>query len=149
MQNHNGNGTAVLLARGLAALWATLIVAAPAGALAASTETVLHAFAGGSDGNTLFAGLITDGEGNLYGITEGGGASYAGTVFELKRPVSASGTWSKTVLYDFKGGSDSGYPFRGLIADSQGNFYGTAEGGPSDGHSVRANAACLSRWDLD
>jgi uncharacterized repeat protein (TIGR03803 family) len=100
MQNHNGNGTAALLARGFAALWTTLIVAAPAGALAASVETVLHAFAGGGDGKTVFAGLTADGEGNLYGTTEGGGASYAGTVFELKRAASAGATWTKTVLYD-------------------------------------------------
>ena len=38
------------LARGFATLCAALIVAAPAGALAAPTETVLHAFTGGSDG---------------------------------------------------------------------------------------------------
>ena len=46
------------LARGFATLCAALIVAAPAGALAAPTETVLHAFTGGSDGGNPQAGLI-------------------------------------------------------------------------------------------
>lgn len=33
----------------------------------------------------LFSGLTLDAEGNLYGVTNGGGAFQAGTVFELAR----------------------------------------------------------------
>jgi uncharacterized repeat protein (TIGR03803 family) len=48
------------------------------------TETVLHAFAGGLDGQTPASGLIFDTAGNLYGSTaEGGSISNAGTVFEI------------------------------------------------------------------
>ena len=39
------------------------------------TETVLYSFAGGSDGANPDGGLIADSSGNLYGTTEGGGAS--------------------------------------------------------------------------
>jgi len=48
-------------------------------------ETILYAFSGGNDGGGPFAGLITDGSGNLYGTTYIGGADGDGTVFELKK----------------------------------------------------------------
>ena len=51
------------------------------------TEKVLYYFMGvgpaGVDGVYPYAGLIMDSSGNLYGTTQGGGASSAGTVFEL------------------------------------------------------------------
>jgi hypothetical protein len=49
-------------------------------------ETVVHPFACLSgDGTAPFSGLISDGAGNLYGTTAGGGAnvSVGGTVYEL------------------------------------------------------------------
>jgi uncharacterized repeat protein (TIGR03803 family) len=53
----------------------------PAGAT--WTETVLHNFGNGTDGNTLPGGLIFDDSGNLYGVTGSGGAFNGGTVFEI------------------------------------------------------------------
>ena len=48
------------------------------------TETVLHAFAGGSsDGEQPWAGLIQGSDGNLFGATVAGGTSGYGTVFKL------------------------------------------------------------------
>ena len=47
------------------------------------TETVLHSFGNGTDGQYPYAGLIFDGAGNLYGTTYGGGIHDYGTVFEL------------------------------------------------------------------
>jgi len=83
-------------------------------------ETVLHAFAGGTnDGATPEAGLLADTAGNLYSTTWGGGAHGSGTVFK----VSPSGT--ESVLYSFTGGSGGGYPFAEVIIDSTGNIYGT------------------------
>jgi uncharacterized repeat protein (TIGR03803 family) len=46
------------------------------------TESVLHSFAGGSDGQYPYAGLAADSKGNLYGTTAEGGANY-GTVFRV------------------------------------------------------------------
>ena len=57
--------------------------------------------------------------GNLYGTTDGGGASGAGVVFK----VDTSG--NETVLYSFTGGADGAYPNAGVILDSAGNLYGT------------------------
>ncbi len=76
-------------------------------------------------------GLIMDSSGNLYGTTETGGASNDGTVFEL---AQASGT--ATTLASFNG-TDGETPLAGLIMDSSGNLYGTAEvGGKSDDGTV-------------
>ncbi len=84
--------------------------------------TLLHSFAGGaSDGKNPFAALILDGTGNLYGTTEYGGSSNAGTVFTLK----TDGT-GFTLLYSFAGyPSDGSDPIGALILDGASNLYGT------------------------
>jgi len=56
-------------------------------------------------------------------VTDAGGADGQGTVFELDT------TGKETVLYSFTGGADGGRPGSVLIADSEGNLYGTTEGG--------------------
>ena len=91
------------------------------------TETVLYSFAGGSDGDHPYGGVIQGSDGNFYGTTYQGGTSGFGTVFK----VTPSGT--ETVLYTFAGGSSDGaYPEAGLIQGSDGNFYGnTLQGGAS------------------
>jgi len=96
------------------------------------TETVLYtfkgrAFGGGSDGANPYGGLVFDAAGNLYGTTEWGGPIAMGTVFKLS--PNADGSWSESVLYTFKGGSDGGHPRAGLALDEAGNLYGTTAGG--------------------
>jgi len=89
-------------------------------------ETVLHSFAGGTDGAYPYAALLMDAAGNLYGTTSAGGGgtgcfgSGCGTVFKLSK------AGKETVLYSFKGGTDGGRPYSALIVDTAGNFYGTA-----------------------
>jgi uncharacterized repeat protein (TIGR03803 family) len=97
---------------------------------ASGRETILHNFSGppsgGGDGASPSGGVIRDAAGNLYGVTGGGGAYGAGTVFELDT------TGKETLLYSFTGGSDGGGPDSVLLLDSQGNLYGaTADGGNS------------------
>lgn len=94
----------------------------------AGNETVLHAFAGGTDGSTPLAGLVRDAVGDLYGTTVSGGSGGTscggcGTVFKVDR----SGT--ETVLYSFAGDPDGASPEGGLIQDGEGNLYGTTAGG--------------------
>ena len=49
-------------------------------------ETALYSFTGGADGGYPLAGLIRDSKGNLYGTTNGGGASGAGVgLFKLDK----------------------------------------------------------------
>lgn len=93
------------------------------------TETVLYSFcsqAGCADGDAPVGGLIMDAAGNLYGTTEFGGPSRAGTVFE----VAPDGT--QTVLYSFCAKTkcvDGSQPTAGLIIDAAGNLYGTTSDG--------------------
>ena len=64
------------------------------------SETVLHSFAGGPDGQGPSNGLIIDPFGNLYGTTVAGGDnvnSTRGTVFELS---PFGGGWTEQVIYD-------------------------------------------------
>jgi uncharacterized repeat protein (TIGR03803 family) len=94
--------------------------------LATGVETVLHSFAGGSDGTYPVAGLI-DVKGTLYGTTEIEGTNGFGTAFSLD-PV----TGAETVLYSFGGGTDSENP-EGSLIDVKGTLYGTAgRGGTYD-----------------
>ncbi len=92
------------------------------------TETVLYSFAGGSDGEHPYAGVIQGSDGNFYGTTYQGGTSGNGTVFK----VTPSGT--ETVLYDFAGGAgDGANPEAGVIQASDGNFYGSTLQGAAGG----------------
>ena len=93
------------------------------------TETTIHNFTGGNDGAIPFSGVIFDAQGNLYGSTNQGGPYGAGSVFRLS-PQSGGG-WTETVLYDFSGGTDGGFPYGELVLDTQGNLYGTTQQGGS------------------
>jgi uncharacterized repeat protein (TIGR03803 family) len=90
----------------------------------AGTLTTLYSFcaSGGScpDGLWPYAGLVQASDGNLYGTTEGGGASDAGTIFK----ITPSG--ALTTLYSLcTQNGDGCYTFAGLVQASDGNFYGT------------------------
>ncbi len=95
------------------------------------TETILHSFLGGDDGNSPAAPLIADSDGNLYGTTMFGGTCPSdggcGTVFRL----APDGT--ETVLYAFKGNDDGFVPSAGLIMDAAGNLFGTTSKGGGTG----------------
>ena len=81
---------------------------------------MLYSFTGGADGGyPLWVMLARDSIGNLYGTTEGGGASGAGVVFK----VDTSG--NETVLHSFTGGADGGTPYAGVILGPEGNLFGT------------------------
>ncbi|HEX3367978.1 MAG TPA: choice-of-anchor tandem repeat GloVer-containing protein [Candidatus Cybelea sp.] len=87
-------------------------------------EKILHAFTGGADGGVGSLGpLLLDKGGNVYGVTEEGGAHEAGTVFELSRRSKKS--WKLTTLYAFKGTPDAASPYGGLISDASGDLFGT------------------------
>jgi uncharacterized repeat protein (TIGR03803 family) len=93
--------------------------------------TTLYTLNGTTDGDFIWAPLIRDSSGNLYGTTFASG----GTVFELSPPV-AGGSWTYQVLYSFTGGADGGYPAAGLLMDLSGNLYGTTENGGNANNGV-------------
>jgi len=94
------------------------------------TLTTLHSF-DSTDGANPFAGLVQATDGNLYGTTEGGGAnSNGGTVFK----ITPSGKLA--TLYSFcsqSGCTDGISPIAGLVQATDGNLYGTTEGGGASG----------------
>jgi uncharacterized repeat protein (TIGR03803 family) len=83
-------------------------------------ETVVHSFAGGTDGQNCEAGLI-DVKGTLYGTTESGGAYGGGTVFSVNPTTGA-----ETVVHSFGSGTDGQIPEASLI-HVKGTLYGTTE----------------------
>src|SRR6266404_3936923 len=96
----------------------------------ASTPTVLVSF-NGTNGADPEAGLIADANGNLFGTTVFGGANRFGTVFEIAKTASGYAS-TPTVLVSFCGQTnctDGAVPLAGLIADANGNLFGTTQSG--------------------
>jgi uncharacterized repeat protein (TIGR03803 family) len=93
----------------------------------AQSFSVVHNFAGGSDGANPLSGFTTDAAGNFYGTTNAGGAYGAGTVFKM----TVSG--SEIVLSSF-GGTDGANPGASLLLDTTaGDLYGTTNAGGAFG----------------
>jgi uncharacterized repeat protein (TIGR03803 family) len=105
----------------------TVFEMTPAGAL-----TTLHSFCSlpsCADGSGP-SPLIQASDGNLYGVTGGGGAQGDGTVFEITpagKPTTLYSFCSQTNCTDGSG------PDAGLIQASDGNFYGVTGGGGAQG----------------
>jgi len=91
------------------------------------TYTVLHSFAGNTDGAHPEGGLILGTDGAFYGTTREGGRLNFGTVFR----ITADGTVA--ILHAFAGGSDGAYPQAGLLPAADGNLYGTTLAGGATG----------------
>jgi uncharacterized repeat protein (TIGR03803 family) len=117
------------------------------------SETILHQFGTGSDGDAPQSGLIRDSAGNFYGTTIAGGAYLncnsgrgCGTVYELS--PSGSG-WVEKVLYSFQGSNDGDSPIGSLTMNSSGTLYGTtSEGGTNGGGTVFQLSPSNGNWTL-
>jgi uncharacterized repeat protein (TIGR03803 family) len=92
-----------------------------------------------ADGAFPLAGLIADASGNLFGTTEHGGVGGenlpgdpgAGTVFEIAKTTNGYARMP-TILVSFcalANCADGAQPFAGLLADANGNLFGTTAGG--------------------
>jgi hypothetical protein len=96
-----------------------------------ATLTTLVSF-GGSSGANPYGTLIADANGDLFGTTAQAGASNDGTVFEL---VKSGSTYTLNTLVSFSG-SDGAAPTNALIADDNGDLFGTATGGGAYGQGT-------------
>jgi len=85
---------------------------------------VLRNFSGGSEGATLFAGVVEGSDGGLYGVTRDGGVNNAGTLFR----VNKDGTGFSSLMR-FAIATDGSSPQAGVIESRDGMLYGTAQGG--------------------
>src|SRR5579859_3780592 len=97
----------------------------------------LYIFQGLTDGSIPYGAPVMH-NGNLYGSTSLGGdltcgynGSGCGAVYELTPPSTKGGTWTESVIYEFKGEPNDGHIAWGsVVFDKQGNLYGvTLEGG--------------------
>jgi uncharacterized repeat protein (TIGR03803 family) len=107
-------------------------------------ETVLYSFCSVGiyphclDGRAPLAGVVFDGEGNLYGTTQSGGSRYlmgGGVVYKL---TPGKDGWAENVVYAFP---DAAGPKGGILCgevnfDSAGNIYSTATQGGSNSVGV-------------
>ena len=95
----------------------------------AGTLTTLYNFcrqSGCADGANPVAGLVQAANGDFYGTTSYGGTTNKGTVFR----ITPSGTL--TTLHSFcslSGCTDGSLPYAGLVQATNGNLYGTTQGG--------------------
>jgi len=88
---------------------------------------VLHSFDCCFADGAMPAGTLLLTKGALIGTTPIGGTGDSGTVYTL---FPSGGSWTEVILYSFANGIDGGHPYSGVIADAEGNLYGTAS---SDG----------------
>ncbi|MGA3042244.1 MAG: choice-of-anchor tandem repeat GloVer-containing protein [Bryobacteraceae bacterium] len=132
-------------------------LARPATAGSSWTQSVLYSFKGvrAGDGNGPQAAPVFDQHGNLYGTTYAGGIPCSdsaptgcGTIYRLSPPAAAGGAWTETVLYRFDP-SFAGGPAAPLIADSQGNLYGTAvnDGPYGEGTAYKLSQVSAGDWE--
>ncbi len=90
------------------------------------TFSSLYSFTGGSDGGSIFGGLVQGTDGYFYG-----NASQGGVVFRISPSgdftnlCSVGGSPMGTLVQ----GRDGAFPPAGLVQTSDGNFYGTTEQG--------------------
>jgi uncharacterized repeat protein (TIGR03803 family) len=85
----------------------------------------------GADGNFSLGNLIVDANGDLLGTTNGGGAAGDGTVFEIAK-TSTGYSSAPATLVSFNG-ADGANSNAGLIADANGDLFGTTSGGGAIG----------------
>jgi uncharacterized repeat protein (TIGR03803 family) len=126
-------------------LWFGAIMLTLVGAKADVAFTSLYSFnvfTNGSDPNALTKGI----DGTFYGTTSGGGRYGVGTVFK----ITTNGQFSS--LNFFTGGNDGAYPSGSLVQGSDGDFYGTAGSGGTNGYGVvfriKANGAITGLYSF-
>ena len=93
---------------------------------ASGSYSILYNFEYNGNGASItpffpFSNLTFDASGNLYGASQGGGATHNGTVYKASR--GTDGTWTVQALFGFS--SSLGYfPTSGVVFDQKGNMYG-------------------------
>lgn len=95
-------------------------------------ETTIYGFcqlSNCADGATPFGRILVASSGVLYGTASAGGATGNGVVFSLSGSRKAWKAWNENVVYNFCSlakCADGGRPTTSLVADANGNLFGTA-----------------------
>ncbi|MGA9796919.1 MAG: hypothetical protein WBQ17_15455 [Rhizomicrobium sp.] len=100
------------------------------------TRKVIYKFSGSGPG-----GIVLAGNGDIYGVTAGGGSAGVGTVYRLFKDAKA---WKTQIVHAFLGGSDGELPLEPPALDKAGDvFAATPFGGAAPGVSwARKDRAC-------
>ena len=100
------------------------------------TQAEIYSFRQGSHagGFNPYATLLIGKSGQIYGITNAGGVSGMGTIFELLPPASPDQSWTEKVLQNFTS-ADGGRP-QGWLIERNGALYGTAYLGGGSGQGT-------------
>lgn len=110
------------------------------------TERILRSFSS-NDGASLFAGVVFDTSGNLYGAACYGGTHGNGTVFQLT-PQGES-QWGGKVLHNFGSSNDGQCPIATPVIAANGDIYGTTVSGggsPDYGVVYSLSKAASNTW---
>ena len=99
--------------------------------MTAILNTLLDFSDSGDGGDFPIGGLIADANGDLFGTTAEGGAYGDGTVFEIAKTSSGYAS-TPTTLVSFNV-TDGEVPTGSLIADANGDLFGTTDGGGANG----------------
>jgi uncharacterized repeat protein (TIGR03803 family) len=86
-------------------------------------------------GAFLYSPVAQGNDGFLYGTTSGGGSGQAGVVFKL----SLAGKITLLRQFDGTSTTDGSTPYAGLVAASDGEFYGATAGGENFGSVPNGN----------
>jgi uncharacterized repeat protein (TIGR03803 family) len=92
-------------------------------------ESILYAFAGGTDGCVPYGGLVRDRRGNLYGTTTECGAANCPIGYDCGIAFKIDPHGHETILYRFDNTAGGLSPFDTLLLGSDGDLYGTTEAG--------------------
>lgn len=113
-------------------------------------EKMIYEFRG-PNGREPLGTLLLDASGNLYGTTNAGGSCTSESVgcgIAYKLTPQSSGKWKETILHRFGASSGDGeFPSGGLALDSNGNLYGTTQGGGLTG-CPNQNVTCGTVFEL-
>jgi len=112
------------------------------------TQTVVHAFTGGTDGSGPGARVTVDQDGNLYGMAPTGGEFGLGTIYKIRR--IPQGGWNFSVLHTFTGGRDGATGSAGRMILRDGRLYGAVTVGGRFGSGIvfKLNPAGVGERDL-
>ncbi|MGZ8927332.1 MAG: choice-of-anchor tandem repeat GloVer-containing protein [Methylobacter sp.] len=104
--------------------------------------SVLHEFDGANGGANPTGGLVQGSDSNFYGTTGFGGSYGAGIIFN----IDFSGNFN--ILHEFDGTEGGIEAYGRLIQAGEGNFYGTASSGGSEGKGILFKLDSLGNFTL-
>jgi hypothetical protein len=108
----------------------------------------LHEFAGGSDGQNPYGGVIFGPDGPLYGTTWDGGTLNSGVVFSLRPPFTFCRTalcpWTESLAYNDP--VNAALAYGNIAVDPAGNMYGTSAFGGNSYGTVYEMSRSGNNW---